>query len=109
MPQDDKDSRADALTIKILSEGEMVDNFVQSDGWRWVKDRFTQKIMDLQSIKNLDKSKTATMLQREIIMRENVVEVLMEIIKEVEGRAAQHRGNKPLGQSLVDEHIGFVE
>lgn len=92
------EDKIDKETQIVLSEGLKVHEFVSSDGWRFVKEKFTEKIMDLQSIRNLDKTKSAMLMQREIVVRELVVDTLMDIIKEIEGRASQHQGNKILGE-----------
>lgn len=98
------DNNIDKETQAVISEGLRVTEFVASEGWRYVKQKFTEKIMDLQSIRNLDKTKSAMLMQREIVVRELVVDTLMDIIKEIEGRASQHQGNVPLTEP---ETIGY--
>jgi len=90
----------DKETTQILSKGEAIYDYVNSQGWSEVKEIFTNKILDLQSIKNLSKGVTATTLAKEISVRECAVDILMEIIKEVEGRAEQYQGNAPMMQDV---------
>lgn len=78
---------------KVFLEGERFENFVKSSDWNWIKDRFTQKIMDLQSIKNLEGSKPEEIMS-DIKARNTAIDILLEIISDVEGRAEQHQNNK---------------
>lgn len=90
-------------TQKVLSEAETIISYVDSKGWQIVKEKFQQKIMDLQSIKNLE-AKSSTGLASEIKVRNTVVDVLLEIIKEVEAKAEQHKGNIPLmGDNIIEK------
>ncbi len=94
----------DNETQKVFNEGRALDDFTKSDGWRIVEDIFTQKIQDLQSIKNLTGT-TPTQIVQDIKVRTTVVDVLMEILKDIKGRAEQFNGNQPLTQS--DEKIVY--
>lgn len=78
---------------KVFLEGERFENFVKGSDWAWIKDRFTQRIMDLQSIKNLEGSAPDEIMS-DIKARNTAVDILMEIIRDVEGRADQHQNNK---------------
>ena len=97
----------DKETAKIIAEGDTVYNYVNSQGWQKVKQIFTNKIIDLQSIKNLTKGVTATTLAREIATREAAVDILLEIIREVEGQAEQFSGNKGLTKDPEEAIINF--
>lgn len=87
----------DNETDKVMSEGEMIANYAKSDGWHYVKDTFTAEIMSLQSILTLT-GKTPEERDREIAARSMAIEILMELMRKVEGRASQHEGNKLLSE-----------
>lgn len=89
------DNPIDSETQQVLTEGQMMENYVLSDGWRYAKDEFTKEIMDLQSILNLSGT-TPENIAKEIQARTLAIDILMRIIKKVEGRGEQHRGNKTL-------------
>lgn len=82
----------DQETQKVLREGEKMAAFVKGDEWAMVKDIMVAKIMDFQSIMNIDGNDPVEIAQK-IQIRQEVVTALKEIIQEVEGRADQHRLN----------------
>lgn len=91
----------DSETQKVYAEGEATYNYVNSKGWNIVKDIFAQKINDLQSIKNLEAG-TATKMLHDVKIRLAAVDILLEIIREIEGRAQQHQANIPLMQEGIE-------
>lgn len=92
----------DNETQKIISDGEVTADYVKAKGWKKVKQKFTEKILDLQSIKNLDVDATAENIIHDIKVRNSVVEVLMEIIQEIEGEAEQYEGNRGLTTPSIE-------
>lgn len=96
----------DKETLQNQIEGEKVLGYVTSDAWKYIKDRFTEQIMDLQSIRNLDGTLKPEEIVLDIKARNTAVDILQNIIREIEGRADQHRGNKDLVQA--DEDIGYI-
>lgn len=78
---------------QILQEGSEILQYIDSQGWQRVKDKFSERIMDLQSIKNLEGIKPEDLLA-DIKARNTAVDILMDIISELEGRADQHKNNK---------------
>lgn len=96
----------DKETLAVLREGQMLDDYSQSEGWAWIKDRLTEKIMDLQSIRNLDGTNPRLVVQ-DIKARNTAIEILEELIKDVEGRAQQHRDNNK--KTYVQEEIIIYE
>ena len=92
----------DSETQKIYAEGESVYNYVNSKGWAIVKQIFSDKIADLQSIKNLEAG-TATKMLQDVKIRLAAVDILYEIMREVEGKSQQHVANIPLMQTSKDK------
>jgi hypothetical protein len=66
--------------------------FVDSDGWKYVKDDLIKKINDLQSLMNVE-GETPEQVMLDIKVRKNVIAILLEWIKDVEGQVDQHIGN----------------
>lgn len=78
---------------EIIQEGNEVVQYIESQGWQRVKEKFTERIMDLQSIKNLDGVKPEDLLA-DIRARNTAIDILTDIMSELEGRADQHKNNK---------------
>lgn len=85
--------KPDIDTQKVLTEGEQIRNLTREGGWGLAKQRLTNKLLDLQSINNIDTTKTDDVIL-DIKVRKNVVAIVLEWVKEIEGIAAQHDGNQ---------------
>jgi hypothetical protein len=94
----------DKETAALREKAKNLSLFVKGDDWSYVKDKFAVKIMDLQSIKNLADVQNESELFHEIKVRNGVVDVLLEIIKEVEGEAAQFDNHKQ-NIEVVQEYV----
>jgi len=81
----------DKETLETELEGQMVSEYVESDGWRYVRDRLMEKIMDLQSIMNIDPDPNNVII--DLKARKMAVDILVKQIREIEGRASQHANN----------------
>lgn len=91
----------DSETQKIYAEGEAVADYVHSKAWIQVKQIVADKILDLQSVLNIKRGSPTDMAQ-EVYARQLAAEYLMDIIREVEGRAEQHQSNKTLmGDTII--------
>ena len=96
----------DQETDKVLSEGEKVMNFVNSDGWRWAKDRILDLVADVQNIGNIDASVSSDVLLREVQAKQLAVDMVKRWLEEVEGRANQHKSqDQGLANSKEEEEI----
>lgn len=83
----------DLETSQIQARGVSLQSMVQSEGWKIVKGKFTDKLLDLQSIRNLPVTGTPTQIKQEIAIRNTVSEIILEVLKEIEGEAEQYKGN----------------
>jgi len=83
----------DKETLAIQREGQMIDDFCKSEGWTWIKDRLSENILDLQSIRNINDKLSPEEVVLDIKARNTAVEILLEVIRKVEGRASQHSNN----------------
>lgn len=87
-----------------LTELEAVADMVKGRGWEWFRAQVTDKILDLQSIRNLTDVKDPNDLVREITVRNEVVEILTELLKSTEGMADK------LEMQTVDKPTpGFIQ
>lgn len=91
----------DADTLNNLREGEKFQRIAESEAWSELKRILADKMMDLQSIRNVDSS-SAESAVLDLKARNMAIDTLMEAIREVEGRSDQHKGNKDL---MEDEYF----
>lgn len=94
----------DKETREVVSTGKRYYDLVHSDGWKLVREIFQNKVIDFQSINNLE-AKTGTALLQEIRTRKNVCDILLEILREVEGTADQFENNTVEDKPEKDSHI----
>ena len=88
-------------TIKIVSEGEHFADLVKSKGWGLVKDQvITPFLMDMQSVRNIKRS-SVTDMAREVYARQIAVDYVLDMVKQIEGRAEQHAQNLALTQDPI--------
>lgn len=97
----------DKETLEIQREGQMIEDFTKTEGWTWIKDRLSETIIDLQSIRNINDALSPEEVVLDIKARNTAVEILMNVIKNVEGRASQHSNNKQV--TVTHEEILYYE
>lgn len=90
----------DAETQDVMQEGEAISDFVKNKAWHIIKAKISDKMLDLQSVMNVKKDDPVKMAI-EVEARQLAASYLFEILKDVEGQAAQHDANKPLAQDAV--------
>lgn len=86
-----------------MTEGELLQMLVEHDAWPLARKKLTDRILDLQSIKNIDTSDVQTLVT-DIKARNAAVDILMEWLREIEGIADQHKNN----QLNVTEEDSYV-
>lgn len=86
--------KIDKDTEKVLQEGEMVANFVESDGWRWARDRFLELVKENESVLGIKMGKNWQDVVVELGARQLAVQIVTEWIAQVEGRASQHKNQE---------------
>lgn len=87
---------------EIVERGKALQDLVKSDGWQEVKTKIMDKIMELQSIMNLD-STDADQMVIDAKARVMSISCLKEWLEEVEGDAEQFENNY-----IEDEDMGYV-
>ena len=89
-------STLDKETLKIVSEQQAIANVVNSEGWKYVRQIYFDKLLQLQNSFDIDMTKTPTTIAKEIAIRRKAHEVLTDFWQEVEGTASQADENKVL-------------
>lgn len=97
----------DKETKQILSEADHVKNMLGSDGWKSVKGKLDNRILDLQNINNLDLADVNT-LATQLIARKMAVEIIFTWLKaDVYGFVEQQeKNNQKLTNEKSEEFIG---
>lgn len=97
----------DQETKKILTEGEKLKLLIEHDGWGVAYQRFSDKIMDLQFIENVDDSSPEKALI-DMKARKYAVSILLDWMKnDILGAVEQHNNNntfaKPINSIIIRE------
>ena len=108
---DEQERQLKLESDRVNTEGQMLLDFVNSDGYKYFKSRVMDIAIEMSDLLNLDTTKYDDMgLLMEIRVRRVCVGVLMDKLREIEGRASQHQDNK---QVLIDtkktDYITFIE
>ena len=88
----------DAETRQLLGEQDLIRQIVSHDGWKYIRQRFLDKLLDLQNSFNIDTTKTPTTIARELSINKKAHEVLTEFWQNIEGTAAEAVENKDVGK-----------
>lgn len=96
--------KPDQETAKILSEQEELMLLVKGKAWAIVRAKFLDKIVSLSDIFTLDE-KDITKLAMELGARQMAAEILMKLLKEIEGTAAQYKTISDLYREAPDDLI----
>ena len=71
----------DKESTKILTEADFIEAMIASDGWKLVKAKLDNRILDLQNINNLDMSDVNT-LPAQLASRKMTADYLFSWLKE---------------------------
>ncbi len=85
----------DQETQKIYSEGETISDYTKSKGWSIVKEKLTNKILDLESVRNINLGSPQE-IPIQVTARIVAGDILKELINEIEGIGDQHSANLEL-------------
>lgn len=83
----------DAETKTILDSQQQVAAFVKSEGWGSVREKLTNKIIDLQNAFNIE-DKDAEKMLIDLRARKMATEMLFGWLQEIEGTNDQYNANK---------------
>jgi hypothetical protein len=83
----------DTETKQILTSADHVKSLLNSDGWKIIKEKFDNRVLDLQSIRNIDTTKPDT-LNIQLAARMMAVDHMMDWLnKDVIGFVEQQENN----------------
>ena len=83
------DNKLDRKTAEIMAENERISRFVEGDDWKAVKKSLIQKIVLNDSVSTIIADVPADKLVIEIMARAQASAIVLEWLKEIEGRAKQ--------------------
>jgi hypothetical protein len=93
-----------------INEMEVVENLVASEGWKRAKKILLEKIVQLDSLSGIDKSKPPAEVVAEMAAREGAIALIFEWLREIEGKASQAKSTKEiLMNSKRDEILVNIE
>ena len=97
----------DKETLEILSAGEKAKLFTESGDWKDLKGRFARRIQKMMSIESeeLLHADKETIIQV-ITAKKLAKDMIIDVIREVEGIADQHKGNAQIKKEVtLDEYL----
>lgn len=96
----------DKETKKVLSDGEQINDLISSRGWSIAKKKLLQKVAILDSISSVPQDIQNPMNRlRELEIREGVVSVILEWLRDVEGTAQQFKSNAEILQVEKEDSL----
>lgn len=93
----------DKETKQILTDGEKIEKFVESEGWKLVKQRLIKKLATLNSIDEVPKDLKSEDRLREYDIREGVVSIIIDWVREIEGEKNKSKFNKQIFSEIKEE------
>lgn len=87
---------------KIVSDGQMLADYIKSDGYKFLKARILDQVIRLSDITTIGDADPVI----EIKSRKVAIKVILDSISEVEGTAKQHENhNEVLNRLKKEEYI----
>lgn len=87
-----------------MNRGKELSRLIVSKGWQAAKDMLTERIMDIQSVMNIE-GKTAEEVLADIKLRQNLIVEMKEWINDIEGTARQYEANLVQPPVTEKDHI----
>lgn len=96
----------DIDTRKVVSDGEKLKGLVEHSGWVIARALLLKKAAQYMSIDAMEvQNSDATTILQIIASRKLIAKGLMEWLQEIEGQVEQYKGNVPIFEDLIQEHI----
>lgn len=96
----------DAETSKILSEGERLKQLVESDGWKIVRERLMNRMIDVQSVLGLDIEDPQKMLIA-VGARKQAIQIIYDWFRDIDGDVSRYADNKAAVIEKKEEFISY--
>lgn len=90
----------DKETLQIISEQKTIANLVGHDGWKIARQKFVDKMLDLQNAFNIEDTDPTKMLI-DLQARKMATGILHDFLREIEGTAQQAFENKNIDKSYI--------
>lgn len=74
---------------KIIDSKVKINTFVSSSEWQIVRQSLIDKIMDLQSVMNIDNDSSPEIIVIDMRSRKIAIEILLEWLRDIEGTALE--------------------
>lgn len=84
---DTEDKREDS---KVRTESHEMYRMTQSDGWRHARALLENKLIDIQSVRNIDVTKVEDLVI-DIKARNAVIDIIKGWLQEIEGKTERHK------------------
>ena len=92
----------DKETREIMQAGEKIERLVDNDAWKEVKKKLFDKLITFDSITGIPKDKKSLEeIGKEAVLREAVVSIILDWIKDIEGIANQSKNNKKTFEGII--------
>lgn len=95
----------DKETQKVMSQGQKIADFVNSDSWQLIRKKLYDKLITIDSIMEIPSNMSNEQRLQEIGIRAGAVSLILDWIKEIEGTAAQHKNNVEAFSEIRKESI----
>jgi hypothetical protein len=89
---------------EVQDEQKALLELVNHHGWRFAREKFTTKILQLQDVSeyiDIIQTGNATKLLREMKAQKRAAEILFEVLRDIEGTAQTAIENKPQHKSYL--------
>lgn len=80
------DNRLDRETAEIVRSEKNIEDLCKHEAWPQVRQKFTDKVMDLQSVRNISEG-TPEQMVIDMKARLLAIDILLEWMREIEGSA----------------------
>lgn len=87
------DKNIDKETQQVLSDEKKIEMLCQHEGWALVRQKLINRIMDLQSILNVDGNATPEQIAIDLRSRANAISILTDFLQDIEGTAQKSKDN----------------
>ncbi len=85
---------------KIADTKIKINTFVSSSEWQVIRQTLIDKIMDLQSVMNIDNDSSPEIIVIDMRSRKIAIEILLEWLKDIEGTALEVRSTPKVVEDL---------
>lgn len=98
--------KIDIETQQILTEGQQIERWVNSDDWKLVKKKLMSRLITVDSISSVPSENLSNeQLLREYSVRNGAVNLVIDWIKDIEGTAMNNKTNQEIFKEAREDSI----